>query len=80
MKPILVIGWEVREKENGKKAMWIYGTREINTDAAGYREGDGSEAVKIYVNPEYCDYKPQIGHKIIPIEGRYGVDQIYVVD
>lgn len=80
MKPINVIGWEIREKENGKTGMFIYGTRAINTDASGYREGDGQEAVKIYVNPEYVDYKPQIGHKIIPIEGRYGVDQIYVVD
>lgn len=80
MKPINVIGWEVREKENGKKGMFIYGSRDVNKESNGYFEGEGAEAVKIYVNPEYVDYKPQIGHKIIPIEGRYGVDQIYVVD
>lgn len=79
MKPIKVVGWEKKTGKTGKVGIWIYGEREVQTDAEGYIEGEGSEAVRLYINPEYCAYKPNVGELIIPVEGRFGIDQVYVV-
>lgn len=66
-----VIGWEMIEQKNGKTGVRIYGIR----DLAG-TNGDGKEAVRCYINPEYVKYQPELGHKIIAVEGKYGVDRI----
>ena len=77
MKPIEVVGWEKKIGKTGKVGVWIYGQREL--EPAEDQERCGSESVRLYINPEYCKYEPQIGHLIIPVEGRFGIDQIYVV-
>ena len=69
--PVKVIGWELVTQQNGKTGMRIYGTRDIVSET-----GTGQEAVRIYINPEYCKYEPEVGHLIIAVEGRYGVDRI----
>lgn len=69
--PVKVIGWELVEQQNGKTGMRIYGIRELHGEAA-----TGEEAVRIYINPEYVKYEPELGHMIIAVEGRYGVDRI----
>ena len=79
MKPIEVVGWEKKTGRSGKVGLWIYGQREI-AQTEGQLEGEGYEAIRLYINPEYCDYVPQIGHKIIPVEGRFGIDEVYVVN
>ena len=72
--PITVIGWEQAPKEKGGFNIRIYGTRQI-VPAEGF-ECEGTEAVRLYFNPEYCKYQPTIGDVIIAIEGRYGIDRI----
>ena len=75
-KPVTVIGWERNvNQETGKVGIRVYGTRPI----VGSDECSGEEAIRIYYNPEYCKYEPQIGDKIIAIQGRYGFDRIIVV-
>lgn len=69
--PVKVIGWEMVTQQNGKTGIRIYGVRDLVTE-----NGAGQEAVRIYINPEYCKYEPEIGHQIIAVEGRYGVDRI----
>lgn len=69
--PVKVIGWEMVEQQNGKTGIRIYGVRDLNGV-----NGEGQEAVRIYMNPEYVKYQPQIGHQIIAVDGRYGVDRI----
>lgn len=69
--PVKVIGWELVEQQNGKTGLRIYGVRPLLGDAA-----TGDEAVRIYINPEYVKYEPELGHMIIAVEGRYGVDRI----
>lgn len=69
--PVKVIGWEMVEQQNGKTGVRIYGIRNVMG-----QNGEGEEAVRIYINPEYVKYQPQIGHMIIAVEGRYGVDRI----
>ncbi len=72
--PVTVIGWENVTQQNGKVGVRIYGTRAVTGD-----EGEGQEAVRIYINPEYCKYSPVIGQQIIAVEGRYGVDRVIVI-
>lgn len=69
--PVKVIGWELVTQQNGKTGTRIYGIRELIGATA-----TGEEAVRIYINPEYVKYEPEIGHLIIAVEGRYGVDRI----
>lgn len=69
--PVKVIGWEMVTQQNGKTCIRIYGVRDLVTE-----NGAGQEAVRIYINPEYCKYEPEIGHQIIAVEGRYGVARI----
>ena len=78
-KPVKVVGWEKIVGKNDKCGIRIYGERELDSSAEGFVAGEGMEAVRLYINPEYTRYEPQIGHLIIPVEGRYGIDQIYVV-
>ena len=73
--PWELIGWEKNVSEAGKVGIRLYCVRNITGDG----EGDGMEAGRLYFNPEYCKYSPVIGQKIIPVNGRYGIDQIYVV-
>ena len=73
--PIEVIGFErVIGENSGKPGVRVYGMRPITGN-----NGDGMEACRIYFNPEYCNYEPVLGHKIIAIGGRFGVDRIIVV-
>lgn len=72
--PVTVIGWEETPTQKGGMNVRIYGTRQI-VPAEGCRS-DGTEAVRLYFNPEYCKYEPQIGDQIIAIVGRYGIDRI----
>lgn len=69
--PVKVIGWETVTQQNGKTGLRIYGIRELTSEDA-----IGREAVRIYINPEYCKYEPELDHMIIAVEGRYGVDRI----
>lgn len=69
--PVKVIGWELVEQQNGKTGMRIYGVRDVTSQT-----GTGQEAVRIYINPEYVKYEPELGHMIIAVDGRYGVDRI----
>lgn len=69
--PVKVIGWELVEQQNGKTGMRIYGIRQLFGEAA-----TGEEAVRIYINLEYVKYEPELGHMIIAVEGRYGVERI----
>lgn len=69
--PVKVIGWELVEQQNGKTGMRIYGIRNLFGETA-----TGEEAVRIYINPEYVKYEPELGHMIIAVEGRYGIDRI----
>lgn len=69
--PVKVIGWETVTQQNGKTGVRIYGVRDLVSDS-----GIGQEAVRIYINPEYCKYEPELGHLIIAVEGRFGVGRI----
>lgn len=69
--PVEVIGWEIFTQQNGKTGIRIYGLRDLNGEQC-----EGREAVRIYINPEYVNYQPELGHKIIAVEGKYGVDRI----
>ena len=69
--PVKVIGWETVISESGKTGLRIYGIRELVN-----KDGIGQEAVRIYINPEYCKYEPELGHMIIAVDGRFGVDRI----
>lgn len=72
--PVKVIGWELVEQQNGKTGMRIYGVRDVASAT-----GTGQESVRIYINPEYVKYQPEIGHQIIAVQGRYGIDRIIKV-
>ena len=69
--PVEVIGWEECIQQNGKTGIRIYGLRELIGEKCA-----GMEAVRIYINPEYVNYQPALGHKIIAVDGKYGVDRI----
>lgn len=81
MKPLKVVGWEMKKSEkSGKVGLLIYAVRDIDVSADSFIEGEGSETCRLYISPEYCKYSPKVGDMIIPVEGRYGIDQIYVVN
>lgn len=80
MKPLRVVGWEKKPGKTGKVGIWIYAVRDVDKEAEGFLEGDGYEACRLYINPEYCKYQPKGDDLIIPVEGRFGIDQIYVVN
>lgn len=80
MKPLRVVGWEKRTTKNDKIGVIIYAVRDINPEAESFLEGEGCEACRLYINQEYCRYTPKIDDLIIPVEGRFGIDQIYVVN
>lgn len=69
--PVEVIGWEMFTQQNRKTGIRIYGLRELHGEQC-----EGQEAVRIYINPEYVNYQPELGHKIIAVAGKYGVDRI----
>lgn len=80
MKPLRVVGWEKKTTKNGKIGVIIYAVRDVGSDPEAFLEGEGSEACRLYINPEYCKYSPKCDDLIIPVEGRFGIDQIYVVN
>ena len=79
MEPLKLIGWKKQEGKKGGIGYYLFCSRKVDTQSEGCLAGDGEEAVRCYINPEYCKYDPKIGDLIIPVEGRFGIDQIYVV-
>lgn len=81
MKPLRVVGWEKKNSEkSGKVGLLIYAVRDVDQSAENFIEGEGCETCRLYINPEYCKYSPKCDDLIIPVEGRFGIDQIYVVN
>lgn len=75
--PWNVIGWEMVPKKNDetKFNVRLYVERPLDASV----NGEGTEAQRLYYNPEYVKYEPHIGDMIIATEGRYGIDRIFKV-
>lgn len=73
MEPWIVVGWETGISEkNQREFTRVYVERGISQDVTGF----GKETNRIFFYNEYVKYEPAIGDLIVPVEGRYGVDQI----
>lgn len=75
MEPWIVVGWETGKSEkNGREYVRVYVERDLPDSVTGF----GKVVNRIFFYPEYMKdpYEPAIGDQIVPIEGRYGVDQI----
>lgn len=73
--PVKVIGWESVISSSGKAGLRIYGVRNVTSE-----NGIGQEAIRLYINPEYCPYQPVMDQLIIAVEnGRGYVDRVIVV-
>lgn len=70
--PWEVIGFEnVISEKTGKPGVRLYVTRPLFAE-----NGTGVEAGRLFYRSEYVQYSPELGHKIIATEGRYGIDRI----
>lgn len=77
MYPWKVVGCEVWVNENDEECVRLYVERELNLEEG--HSGAGVETQRLYFKKKYVKYEPVIGHLIIAIDGRYGVQQIAVV-
>lgn len=70
-----VIGYEftVSQETGEQNGIRIYAQRPLQGNVIG----EGTEAVREYVNIKYCDYKPTIGDKVVFIKnGRGYVERV----
>lgn len=65
-----VIGYEmVCDKETGEQSgVRIYAQRPVS----GGVIGEGTEAIREYINLKYVDYKPTLGDKVVFIKNQRG--------
>lgn len=75
--PWKVVGFVKWNNERDEECVRIYVERELSL--AEGQEGSGKETKNFYYKPEYVKYEPVIGHIVIPVDGRYGLQQIMVV-
>lgn len=75
--PWKVLGFEKWENENGEECVRLYVFRPLALEEG--HTGDGVETDRIFFKPKYVKYDPVINHMIIPIKGRFGVQEIMVV-
>lgn len=74
-----VVGFEAWKNDKGADCVRLYVARVLSLQEG--HSGDGLETQRLYYRPEYLKepYEPTIGHLIVATEGRYGIDQIFVV-
>lgn len=75
--PWKVVGFEKFVSEKGTECVRLYVARPLSLPED--HSGDGLEVNRLFYKPEYVRYEPKCGHMIIATEGRYGINQIYVV-
>lgn len=74
-----IVGYELFNGGNGDECVRLYLTRPL-PDQPGH-VGEGIEAQREFYKPKYLErhYTPALGDLIVPIKGRYGVNNILVV-
>ena len=77
--PWKVFGFEHYVDERGEACTRLFVARPFICPQGS--TGEGTETRRLYYKDRYLKlpYQPTIGHKIIAVEGRYGIDQIFVV-
>ena len=75
--PWKVIGFEKFTSEKGEECVRLYVARTLAV-AEGHA-GEGLETNRLFFKPQYVKYTPVVGHRIIALDGRYGLSQIYVL-
>ena len=74
--PVKVVGCENVITDKGNPGIRLFVERELQSEDCA-----GVEALRFYINPEYCKYVPVIGDMLVIIEGRYpgSVDRVIKV-
>lgn len=75
--PWTIVGWECVPRKNDpeKHNIRLHCQQPLPGDCTG----EGIACATKYYNPEYVNFSPALGQKIICTEGRFGIDRIIVV-
>lgn len=75
--PWTIVGWEAvpRKNDPDKFNIRLHCQQPLPAGVTG----DGLTCKVMYFNPEYVNYSPTLGQKIVATEGRFGIDRIIVV-
>lgn len=76
-KPWKVVGFLKWLNENGEECVRLFVERAL--DVSPDQEGAGLDVNRLYYKSKYVPYPPKIGDIIIAIDGKYGVNQIFVI-
>lgn len=76
-KPWKIVGFVKWLNENGEECVRLFLERVF--EPTDEQEGSGLEADRKYYKMKYVPYPPKIGDIIIAIEGKYGINQIFVI-
>lgn len=75
--PWTIVGWEAVPRKNDPDKHNI--RLHCQQPMAGDVTGEGVACKTLYFNPEYVNFSPTLGQKIIYTEGRFGIDRVIVV-
>lgn len=75
--PWKVTGYEKWTNEKGEECVRLYVARSLVLEEG--HSGEGLETNRLFYKPQYVNYDPVVGHRIIAIDGRYGIAQIFVI-
>ena len=75
--PWTIVGWELvpRKNDSEKHNIRLHCQQPLSGDSTG----EGVACKVLYFNPEYVNFSPTLGQKIIYTEGRFGIDRVIVV-
>lgn len=77
MKPWKVFGFEKFVNENGEECVRLYVARPLDLEEG--HTGAGFETQRLFYKTKYVKYEPVLNHLIAPVNGRYGIAEIFVV-
>lgn len=72
-----VFGFEKFQNENGEECVRLYVARPLTLEEG--HTGTGFETQRLFYKTKYVKYDPVINHLIAPVQGRYGLSEIFVV-
>ena len=75
MSPWKVVGFEFTESESGEEGIRLF----VERPAAG-ESMQGMETERHYYKPKYVKYDPHIGDLVVVVKGRYGIQEIIVIN
>ena len=75
--PWKVTGYEKWMNEKGEECVRLYVARSLVPEEG--HSGEGLETNRLFYKAQYVKYEPVVGHRIIAMEGRFGISNIYVI-